>query len=111
MKLVLAFLVFVPTLMACGACRENPVTPPDPPDPADGGAGGAPVVVLEPCERACLRLAELGCEEAQPTDDGASCVDVCRNVEDSGAVSLDPECVVQIAQCEDVDACVSMALP
>jgi len=108
MKLVLAVLVFVPALMACGACRENPVTPPD---PADGGAGGAPVVVLEPCERGCLRLAELGCEEAEPTDEGASCVDVCRNVEDSGAVTLEPECVAQIAQCEDVDACVSIALP
>ena len=73
--------------------------------------GGAPVVVLEPCERACLRLAALGCEEAPPTDEGASCVEVCRNAEDSGAVSLDPDCVAQIAQCEDVDACVSMSSP
>lgn len=69
------------------------------------------MVAVEPCERACQRLAALGCEEAQPTDDGASCVDVCSNVEGSGAVTLDPECVVQIAQCEDIDACVSIASP
>jgi len=107
MKLVLAVLVFVPVMMACGACHETPATPPV---PADGGAGGAPPVA-DPCERACGRLADLGCPEAEPTEDGASCVEVCRNVQDSGAVSLDPECVTQLARCEDVDGCVSSATP
>jgi len=36
---------------------------------------------------------------------------VCRNVQDSGAVSLEPECVTQLARCEDVDGCVSSATP
>jgi len=107
MKLVLAVLVFVSVMIACGACRQAPGTPPV---PADGGAGGAPPVV-DTCERACGHLAELGCPEAEPTGDGASCVEVCRNVEDSGAVSLDPECVTQLARCEDVDGCVSSTTP
>lgn len=108
MKLVLAVLMFAPVVMACGACRETPVTPPE---SADGGAGGAPPVVLEPCELACQRLAELGCPEAEPTDDGASCVDVCRNVQDSEAVSLEPECVAKLLRCEDLDGCVGTATP
>ena len=113
MKLCLVVLAFVPAMIACASCRETPITPPN---PDDSGAGGAPAPnpsaepdagpELDPCERACQRLTELGCEEAEPTEGGASCVEVCRNVEDSGAVSLDPDCVAQLAACADIDACV-----
>jgi len=108
MKLGLAAWLLATVIMACGACRDAPVTPPV---PGDGGAGGAPPAVLDPCERACQRLAELGCAESQPTEGGASCTEVCRNLEESGVVSLDPACVELVVQCEDVDACTSWNPP
>lgn len=54
----------------------------------------------EPCERACANLAALGCEEAEPTTDGTGCVEVCKNVERQGIVSLEPECVSEAESCE-----------
>lgn len=66
----------------------------------DAGSGGA-----HPCERACARLAQLGCPEAKPTPGGGSCVSVCQNVEDSGIVTLDPECVAKISSCAEIERC------
>lgn len=72
--------------------------PPPPPPAADAGP-------MRPCEAACARYAFLKCKQAQPTPDGASCVDVCENVESSGVMSLGPDCVAHAARCEDADAC------
>lgn len=72
-----------------------------PPAPAPRVDAGSPA----DCQAACDRLAELGCEEAQPTPGGASCVEVCNNTEQSGAVTLDPACVATIATCAAIDGC------
>lgn len=57
------------------------------------------------CTAACAHLAELGCEEARPTPAGATCVQVCDNVEQSGATTLDVACVERAPTCEAVDEC------
>jgi hypothetical protein len=56
------------------------------------------------CSAACERLAELGCPEAETTPAGASCLEVCENVEASGTVTLDPACVAQLDAC-DLERC------
>jgi hypothetical protein len=94
-------------------CGSDFKPAPKPLPSADGGAAGSPAGgggggtggQAPACERACRRLAELGCSEAQPTQCGVSCVDVCENVEGSGILSLDPECVARIHSCAEVDAC------
>lgn len=65
----------------------------------------------ESCADACARLAELECPEAEPTPEGASCVEVCENVEGSGTVTLNPACVIGITACAQVDACVEFGEP
>lgn len=57
------------------------------------------------CAAACDRMELLGCDEAEPTPGGASCVQVCRNVENS-PVTLNPACVVGIQTCEQIESCV-----
>lgn len=79
-------------------CDPPPVPPPAPPERPDAGDAGA-------CELACKRFAELGCEEAKPTPGGATCVEVCTNVESSGATTLSPKCVGTAATCEQARAC------
>lgn len=79
-------------LLACSAVPPAPA-------PYDGGDPAS-------CDDACAHLAELGCEEAEPTAEGATCVEVCRNVEGSSIVSLNPSCVVLVESCEAVGDCV-----
>jgi hypothetical protein len=93
-------LVFVFAMASVLACpRPLPPAPPVPPaDPSqDGGAGG--------CAQACARLRELGCAAARPTPRGASCVEVCGNVESSGQVSWGPSCVVRSNSCAEASEC------
>jgi len=57
-----------------------------------------------PCQKACDRMAELGCEEAEPDEEGSSCVEVCENVESRGDFSLNPECRAQQDSCEEMES-------
>ncbi len=95
MRPLQVFALAAAAFVGCASCRSTPIAPDD---VVDGGD--------DPCARACQRLATLGCAEAAPTDAGATCVEVCRNTEASGVVSLDPACVANIATCDEVDACV-----
>jgi hypothetical protein len=70
------------------------------PGPAPVDAG-----LLDDCRRACQRLAELKCPEAEPTPDGGTCVDVCWNAESSGYVTMRPACVAEITACDQIDDC------
>jgi hypothetical protein len=63
------------------------------------------------CADACAHLDELGCPEAEPTPEGATCVEVCENVETSGTVTLNPACVIEITACAQVDECVEFGEP
>lgn len=80
---------------ASGTCSCLPA-PPRPPIP-DTGDGT--------CDTACARLRELGCEEARPTAEGATCERVCLNVQTSGIVSWDLSCRTRVTACAQVDSC------
>jgi hypothetical protein len=80
------------------AARCGP--PDDPADPPAPDAGDP-----ASCADACAHLEELGCEEAEPTPEGATCEEVCEAVESSGTVTLNPACVLQIETCEEIDGC------
>ena len=75
---------------------------PERPKPVDAGTPGD-------CAAACARLAQLGCEEAAdappatPSGSPLSCVQVCEQVEASGAVTLHPACVATIATCAEIE--------
>lgn len=49
------------------------------------------------CQAACDRFDALDCEQAQPTPEGVSCVDVCLNVEREGILSIDPVCIAEVS--------------
>lgn len=92
------FAVLTLALLTLGAqCDLRPT-----PGPSPAPDVYAPPVPPADCARACNRLAELGCEEAEPTDGGASCAEVCRNA----AEHLDLVCVARAAACSEVDECV-----
>lgn len=57
------------------------------------------------CPEACAHLAQMGCDEAQPTPGGATCLDVCVSVQTSAATALDLACVTAAPSCEAANAC------
>jgi len=65
--------------------------PPSPPAPTPTNAT---------CADACATLERIGCEEAQPTDEGATCVEVCENAGD-----LPLACLAGADSCVDAEAC------
>lgn len=84
-------------IVGATTCRS---LPPPAPDPAvDPPAGEAD------CGAACARASALGCEAAEPTPEGASCEQVCREVQDSGIVRWDLECRASAQSCEETDRC------
>jgi hypothetical protein len=58
-----------------------------------------------PCAQACENMERLGCEEAQPDEEGATCVQVCEAVEEGGEFSLNPECRAEKTSCEAMTEC------
>jgi hypothetical protein len=72
--------------------------------PSSGGAGGSASVTE--CGRACARLRELSCPSAKPTASGATCEDVCENVNASRTLHIDTACVVGAPSCAVADRCV-----
>lgn len=57
------------------------------------------------CADVCARGVGLGCAFALPTEGGATCVEVCNNVQSSGIIEWDLECRASAASCEAVDLC------
>ena len=56
------------------------------------------------CTNACKVLEHYGCEEARPRKD-RTCADRCRQLEETGYVTVHPDCVVQHSDSlEDVRA-------
>lgn len=82
---------------ACQGCPPpSPVIPPDPQQ--DSGYD-----VLRPCELACLHLHVLGCESAEPTPNGATCVEVCEHTESLSYTTMHPDCIPLAANCDEAD--------
>lgn len=70
-------------------------TPPGPsPDPQEATCAGM-----------CARMAALDCPAAQDTPNGATCVQVCENVQATGIARWDLECRVAAPTCEAIDNC------
>lgn len=65
--------------------------------PDDADAAGS----KSACARACVKLASLGCPEAQTPEGGLSCSLVCSNADANGHFDLKPAC---IAAAKDVAA-------
>src|SRR4029077_13283401 len=51
------------------------------------------------CLDACRRVQELGCPQGWPTNRGATCADVCENMQSSGIVVWDLACMTQATSC------------
>jgi len=99
------------TLVLASQCTPSPKPSPDPvptttttvvipPPIVDGGT--EPVT---DCEKACAVFAKYKCKEALPTPKGTTCVEVCKNAEDSEVLSLNPDCVKHADSCESAKAC------
>jgi hypothetical protein len=117
------FALVALALCACQSCHPvigpfppdpAPAPQPDPPSPWDAAPdAGPPAPPPAPapagaCAAACSRLAALGCPEAKPTPNGATCTDVCLNAEDSGVLSMQTDCVVQASDCPAARACAAI---
>lgn len=84
-------------LCLAGACSLPPTMPPSRLVPVQGDPSG--------CPAACERFESLGCPEAEPTPDGATCVDVCRNAETSGYLTVKPSCIASAESCDEAREC------
>ena len=73
---------------------------PNVPDPKPELDGAAPAT----CESVCAHWTDLGCKEAQPTPDGASCAEVCQKLQE-GNLKDDLECQAAVTSCDQIDDC------
>lgn len=55
--------------------------------------------LISDCEAACNRLQDLGCEEGEPDEDGASCLVICEETQAAGLVDLEPEKIAASESC------------
>lgn len=101
----------VVVLLALGltACPPKPpvppVTPPDVFDKMDAAPEMAVPSDPSTCAAACERLWLLGCKGGRPTPKGATCIEFCRNVQESGIVSWDLRCLSSASSCAAADRC------
>jgi hypothetical protein len=72
----------------------HPAPPPVPPTP-----------VIASCATVCAHETDLGCPAARSTPNGATCEDVCRNVQTSGIITWDLACRSTAPTCSAIDAC------
>jgi hypothetical protein len=96
MRALVRLLAALVLAAGLAGCPPKPPPPPEKPGPA-GGPG---------CDVGCARLAELGCDAAKPTPQGASCIEVCQNVQASGITSWDIPCMQRATSCPEADKCV-----
>jgi len=87
-------LVVLLLALALGGC-PHPL-----PAPGPGVEAGA-----ASCESVCAHEAELGCDAARPTGKGASCVEVCLNVQSSTVVKWNLACRAHAPSCAEIDRC------
>lgn len=57
------------------------------------------------CVAACKHLRDLKCQEGYPTPEGNPCEMVCENVQFSGIVLLDLQCIVASENCNEASKC------
>lgn len=84
-------LIYLVAYLASCSDPPPPVNPDEPTIP--------PSKLRATCVDACLHLSELGCPDAQPTPDGASCSEVCESL------PIRPACLASVTICEQTAAC------
>ena len=68
------------------ACEVLPAPTPPKPEPT-------------PCERACAHWERLGCEVAEPDEEGNSCTFICEETQKGGLIDLKPELAEESQSC------------
>lgn len=89
MKTIVLFFVIC-------ACASGPNPPPSPKLPGNK---------IATCESSCDNLRALECPEAEPTEEGATCEDVCRNSVASGYSRIDLACLTRAPSCDLAEEC------
>ena len=93
------------------SCTPRPPVPPVGPTAADAGPDASDAADTMPearrptCADACARLFALHCSEAGTTAGGATCLDVCRNVQSSGVVAWNLSCLSSAKSCAAAESC------
>jgi hypothetical protein len=81
------------------ACTPKPIPPPVPPQPRDMDASGVTIADV------CQHLGEMDCAAGKTTAGGHTCLEVLRNVQDSGIIALNLPCLFTATTCADADLC------
>lgn len=109
MKLLTFFsILLVAFLPACPKEAENPtVTVSDAgtdsdAEPPDGPAG---TYKVPDCQKACIKLGEIGCPEAIRKAGEDSCYVVCKRAQESGKFDFKPACIAKARDKSSVLAC------
>ncbi len=107
--------IFFTAALLASTCEvgpfPHPPPQPEPPSPWDYPTDAAPApedvdaAAHTPCYLACQKLAKLGCKEAEPTAAGATCTQVCTNVESTAGMSMAPDCVAHATSCPIARQC------
>lgn len=92
-----ALLWALPVLLLGLPGCPKPLPNPEPEPTLDGAAPAT-------CASVCAHWTDLGCEEAKPTPAGASCAEVCRNLQ-QGNLPEDLECQAAVTSCDQIDDC------
>lgn len=79
--------IWCAVLIGLAGCPD-PVTPPN---------------VTEPCQQACARGRDLGCDWSGTTPAGATCEQVCEATERTGYSTIFPECLAVAASCAEAE--------
>jgi hypothetical protein len=85
--------VLLAAVLAASRCTPPPPTPV--PEPLPGEFT---------CRDACAQFRHLGCEEAEPTPEGATCVEFC-GVAQEGPAPLNLGCIVRANSCDQARRC------
>lgn len=106
MKKLLLLGWFVASFAGCPKPSPTPIPPPIP-EPQVWDAGDEPIAppIEYTCADLCKHMFDLHCMGAEPTPNGATCLDVCQNLQTSGVVVLDLKCRTKARTCAAIDAC------
>lgn len=115
---VITSILLVSSLVMTGCPGNQPESTPPVVEPSQDG--GFPIVNHEEgdnedptlgkarypdCVRACAKLKELTCPEAEQPKGGKTCYAVCRDAEASGKYTMKPACVALATTIDSVRAC------
>lgn len=86
--------LFLSVAILLVGCSALPPAPPAPPEVQTEQT-------FSDCELACQNMAELGCDIAEPDEDGSTCVEICDWTQEQGLVDLEPELLAEATECPD----------